>query len=281
MRFFSVVKPGIIFGNLVTLCGGFFLGMRDHFNYELLLLTMLGMGLVIASGCVFNNYIDRDIDQLMERTRHRVLVQGKIAPKVALSYATFLGILGFVDLYFFTNILTLALAALGFIVYVGFYSLALKRRSGLGTFIGGISGAIPPVVGYTATTDQLDVGALLLFLILFLWQMPHFYAISIYRLEDFSRAKLPILPLKKSVHYTKIVSLIYVFIFTIISVLPSVFGFTGIIYFIAALLLGLIWLGLGLKGLWLKYDDRLWARKMFLFSIINITLLCLMMAIKY
>lgn len=281
MRFFSVVKPGIIFGNLVTLCGGFFLATRDDFNFWLWLATLLGMALVIASGCVFNNYIDRDIDQLMQRTKNRVLVKGLMAPQTAIAYAIFLGLAGFVVLGIITNLLTLILALIGFLVYVGVYSLALKRRSTMGTVIGGVAGAIPPVVGYCAVTDRFDLGAILLFLILFLWQMPHFYAISIYRMQDFAAASLPILPLKKNIRYTKIVMLLYILAFTIVSVLPSIFGYTGFFYFSVAFALGLLWLVLGLQGLIAKNDELRWARKMFLFSIINITLVCIAMAVKY
>jgi heme o synthase len=280
MRFLSVVKPGIIFGNIVTVCGGFFLGSEAAIDFPLLLITMIGMALVIGSGCVFNNYIDRDIDRLMERTKNRVLVKGLIVPRVALIYATVLGVAGFIVLDLEVNTLTAFLAGIGFFVYVVVYSLGLKRKSTYGTTIGGIAGAIPPVVGYAAVTDRFDTGAVLLFLILFFWQMPHFYAISIYRLQDFSAAALPILPLKKNIHYTKISMLVYTLLFAIVAVLPSFFGYTGLIYLVTALCLSLIWLGMGLQGFSSKTNHQTWARRMFFFSIINITVLCLMMAVK-
>ena len=280
MRFLSITKPGIIFGNAVTVLGGYFLGSQTHINVWLLLATLLGMSLIIASGCVFNNYIDRDIDRLMERTKDRVMVRGLISPNIAITYGFLLGVLGFTVLYLMTNPLTLIIAFIGLFIYVGSYSLWLKRRSTLGTVIGGIAGAVPPVAGYCAVTNRFDAGAIILFLILFFWQMPHFYAISIYRLKDFSAASIPILPLKKNIPYTKISMLIYIVAFIIVSVLPSLFGYAGYVYFATALCLGLIWFYLGLQGI-RSQDNKVWSRKMFLFSIINITLLCLAMATKY
>lgn len=278
-EFFSILKPGIIFGNIVTVSGGFFLGAHYPFNLGLLFITIIGMSCVIGSGCIFNNYIDRDIDRLMHRTQNRVLVQGLISVKVAMIYAVVLGLCGFAILFFAVNSLTMWAAMLGFIVYVGIYSLYYKRKSTTGTLVGAVAGAIPPVVGYTAVTNRFDVGAIILFMILFFWQMPHFYAISIYRLEDFAAAKIPILPLKKNIKYTKISTLIYVLAFTVAAVMPSFFGYTGYIYFCIALMLGLIWFFLGLQGFGTK-TDALWSRKMFGFSILSITVLCLGMAIK-
>ncbi len=280
MKFVSVTKPGIIFGNIVTVSGGFFLGTQSHFDLWLFLCTLVGMGLVVACGCVFNNMIDCDIDALMERTRKRPMVQGIISRPIAFIYGACLGIAGFLVFYFWVNSLTVVIAAVGLFFYVLIYSLWLKRQSSLGTMVGGIAGAVPPVVGYCAVTNQFNTAAILLFLILFFWQMPHFYAISIYRLQDFKAAAIPILPVKKSVRYTKISILCYIVAFTIAAVLPTLFGYAGWVYFGGALLLGLIWLVIGLKG-FAHLEDRVWARKMFLFSILNIMLLSLLMIIKY
>lgn len=278
-RFLSVIKPGIIFGNIVSCLGGFFLASPHPLPFDLLFSTLISMSLVIASACVFNNYIDRDIDQVMERTRHRVLAQGKLSHTVALLYASLLGVLGFWLFYFTTNWLTLGLAFFGWFVYVVPYSLSMKRHSRYGTLIGAISGAIPPVVGYCAVNPHLDVPAFLLFFILFFWQMPHFYAIAIYRLHDFQAAKIPVLPLQKGIAYTKRSILIYILLFTAAALMPSVFINMSWIYSLTALLLGLGWFWMGINSL-NKKQDRAWARKMFVFSILNITLLCLAMAIK-
>lgn len=276
MRFFSILKPGIIFGNIVTVTGGFFLGSQHHFNPWLLLITWLGMSLVIGSGCVINNYIDRDIDKLMERTKNRVLVLGLISDQVAIKYAILLGILGFLILYFGTNLLTTFVSFIGFFFYVVVYSLCLKRKSTWGTIVGSVAGAVPPVVGYCAVTNQFDMGAIILFLILFFWQLPHFYAIAIYRFNDYKAASIPILPIRKGLLYTKKSMLLYIAIFTVMSIMPTVLEYTGTTYFIIALVMGLVWFSLGLLGLRTQ-NDKIWARRMFAFSIINITVLSMTM----
>ncbi len=279
MKFFELTKPGIIFGNAVTVSGGFFLGSHAHFDFWAFLGTLIGMSLVVACGCVFNNMIDRDIDQLMERTQHRPMPQGLIPLPIAFIYAVILGIAGFTVFYFTTNLLALSVAAVGLFFYVVVYSLFWKRRSTLGTTIGGIAGAVPPVVGYCAATHHFNAAAVILFLILFFWQMPHFYAISIYRLKDFAAASIPILPLKKSIHYTKVCILLYIIALIGVAILPTLFGYIGWVYFVVALVLNLTWLGLGIKG-FKTQADRPWARKMFLFSILDITLLSIMMAVS-
>lgn len=279
MKFFSITKPGIIFGNIVTVSGGFLLGYQSHFNILLLLITLIGMSLIIASGCVFNNFIDRDIDKLMERTKERVLAQGQMSGTIAIIYAIVLGILGFAVLYAGTNPLTVLVAFIGWVFYVVVYSLWLKRKSGYGMIVGGIAGAVPPVVGYCAVTNQFDIGAILLFIILFLWQLPHFYAIAIYRLNDYKAAAIPVLPLRKGIHYTKVSMLIYIAAFTLAAITPSLFGYTGYIYFAVALILGITWFCLALQG-FKSQNDIPWSRKVFFFSIITITLLSLTMAIK-
>lgn len=137
----SITKPGIIFGNLISVAGGFFLASQGSVDGVLFLATVIGIALVIASGCVFNNYIDRDIDRLMERTQGRVTVQGLISPGITLAYGSVLGIAGFLILWFGTNALATLFALLGFFVYVGLYSLYLKRHSVYGTLVGSLSGA--------------------------------------------------------------------------------------------------------------------------------------------
>lgn len=274
MKFISVTKPGIIFGNLIAVLGGYFLASPHPIQFPTLLFTLLGVSLVIASGCVFNNIIDRDIDRIMERTKHRVLAKDELPIPLALLYATVLGILGFAVLLFKTNTLTVWVTGIGYVGYAVIYSVLLKRRSVLSTPIGAIAGAVPPVAGYCAITNQFDLGAVLAFLILFFWQMPHFYAIAIYRLEDFKAVSLPVLPLRKNIRYTQYAILIYIALFTLVTLLPTLFHYTNYLYFSLALCLGLTWFVLGVKN-FNTHDKKRWARKIFLFSIINLTALCL------
>ncbi len=280
-QFFSLTKPGIIFGNMITVIGGFLLGARGEIHYGVFISTIGGIAFIIASGCVFNNYIDRDIDKLMERTKKRVLAQGLISGAIAIIYGIVLGVCGILLLYFMTNELSLIIACIGFLVYVGFYSLWLKRGSVYGTLIGSISGAVPPVVGYCAATNNFDMGAVTLFLILSIWQMPHSFAIAIYRFNDYLVAGIPVLPLKKGILFTKKIMLLYVILFFIAIIMLSILGYTGTLYLITATIIGIIWITLSLIGFKADVDNKIWARKMFIFSIINITLLSIMMAIDY
>ncbi|MDB5171050.1 MAG: ctaB [Candidatus Saccharibacteria bacterium] len=262
---------------MLTACAGFFLAAQGGVDFELLLATLAGTSLVIGSACVFNNYMDRDIDRLMARTKKRALVSGAISGKNALIFGTILGLLGVLILTIYTNLVTLYIGLLGFVAYVVLYGY-YKRRSVHGTLVGTISGAVPPVAGYTAVTGRLDTAALILFAILVFWQMPHFYAIAMYRLKDYAAAGIPVLPVKKGMRITKIQVLLYIVGFTITSALLTVFGYASCGYLIVALLLGLSWFALGIRSFKAK-DETLWGRKMFLRSLIVISLLCLTISI--
>ncbi len=277
-KFFSVTKPGIIFGNVITVAGGFCLGARGTHDFGLFLATLIGIALVIASGCVFNNYIDRDIDSIMERTRNRVLVKGLMSGTTALIYATILGVLGTLLLYWQTNRLTVMVALIGLFVYVVVYSMWFKRHSIYGTLIGSISGAVPPVVGYCAATNRFDLGAIILFVILSLWQMPHSFAIAIFRLKDYTAASISILPVKKGIAATKIQMIAYTVAFAVAVCFMTMFGYTGFAYLIIVGGSGALWVRLAFKGLSAQ-DDRKWARKMFLYSIIIIIIFSIMLAL--
>ncbi|HSW96370.1 MAG TPA: heme o synthase [Candidatus Saccharimonadales bacterium] len=276
-HYYSLTKPGIIYGNLLPAVAGFLLASKGNINFFLFISMLLGTSLIIGSGCVFNNYIDRHIDKKMTRTKNRALVVGLISGRNAIIYGTILGILGIITLYLYTNLLTALVGLIGFFVYVVLYGIS-KRKSPWGTIVGSIAGATPPLAGYLSVTNHFDMGALLLFLILVFWQMPHFYGIAIYRLNDYSAASLPILPVKNGIFITKIHMLLYTIAFVITTLALTWFGYTGFIYFIITALLGLLWIGLSIKGFWAK-DDKKWARKMFLFSLIILTLLCIVISI--
>jgi protoheme IX farnesyltransferase len=270
--YYHLTKPGIIRGNAIPATAGFFLASRGNVSYLLLLETLAGISLVIASGCVFNNYLDRHIDKKMARTKNRAIAQGLVSKRSALSYATVLGLLGLIILAVHTNWLTVAIGVTGLFFYVIVYGIA-KRRSVHSTLIGSISGALPPVAGYTAVTGRLDAVAITLFFILVFWQMPHFYAISIYRRKDYKAAQLPVLSVKKGIARTKREILFYTVGFGVVAVLLSFTAHTGLPYFIVALILSVFWLGAGLQGLNVDNDER-WARKMFGISLLVLTILC-------
>ncbi|AGB81331.1 Protoheme IX farnesyltransferase [Serratia rubidaea] len=279
-QYLQVTKPGIIFGNLISVVGGFLLASKGSIDYPLFLATLVGVSLVVASGCVFNNYIDRDIDKKMERTKNRVLVKGLIAPNVTLVYATALGIAGFALLYTAANPLAMWLAVMGFVVYVGVYSLYMKRHSVYGTLIGSLSGAAPPVIGYCAVTNEFDMGALILLAIFSLWQMPHSYAIAIFRFKDYQAANIPVLPVVKGISVAKNHITVYILAFMIATLMLTLSGYAGYKYLVVAAAVSVWWLGMALRG-YKTENDSIWARKLFVFSIVAITSLSVMMSIDF
>lgn len=277
-QYLQVTKPGIIFGNLISVVGGFLLASKGDIDYPLFIATLLGVSLVVASGCVFNNYIDRDIDSVMERTKNRPLVRGLIDPKTSLVYASVLGIAGMVLLLVAANVVAMLIAVVGFVVYVGVYSLYMKRKSVYGTLVGSLSGAAPPVIGYCAVTGQFDTGALILLLIFSLWQMPHSYAIAIFRFKDYQAANIPVLPVIKGISVAKNHIILYIIAFMFATLMLAISGYAGYKYLIVAAAVSVWWLGMALSG-YKTTNDRVWARKLFVFSIVAITSLSVMMSV--
>lgn len=274
-KYLLITKPGIIFGNLIAVIGGFFLASKGHFDLAKLFDVMVGTSLVVASGCVFNNYVDRDIDCMMERTRNRVMARGLISPPIALAYASLLGLGGALILHFFTNDLALAFAIMGFIVYVGFYTLYFKRNSEYGTIIGSLSGAAPPVIGYCAASGHFDLGAALLLLIFCLWQMPHSYAIAIFRFNDYKAADIPVLPVKRGITIAKRHIVGYIVAFTAAAISLYICDYAGIGFLIVTGLIGCYWLLVAIKD-YSKANEIQWAKRLFIISILAITLLSVM-----
>ncbi len=277
-QYLQVTKPGIIFGNLISVVGGFLLASKGDIDYPLFIATLLGVSLVVASGCVFNNYIDRDIDSVMERTKNRPLVRGLIDPKISLVYASVLGIAGMVLLLVAAHAVAMLIAVVGFVVYVGVYSLYMKRKSVYGTLVGSLSGAAPPVIGYCAVTGQFDTGALILLLIFSLWQMPHSYAIAIFRFKDYQAANIPVLPVIKGISVAKNHIILYIIAFMFATLMLAISGYAGYKYLIVAAAVSVWWLGMALSG-YKTTNDRVWARKLFVFSIVAITSLSVMMSV--
>lgn len=187
--YYELAKPRMVYANVLVAAAAFHFGSHGAFDVLTFALTLAGLGLVIASGCVFNNYYDRGIDAAMERTRCRALPMGSVPAKYALVWGTALLLFG-IALLAFTNIATLAVAMAGWVAYVLLYT-PIKHRSAHALFVGAIAGATPPMVGYAAAHGTLDMLAFTLFAFLFLWQLPHFVAISIYRGEEYKAAGVP------------------------------------------------------------------------------------------
>jgi protoheme IX farnesyltransferase len=270
-----VTKPSIVVSNLLTTFGGFWLASKsfamDDFGLRLFL-TLLGATLVMAAGCVLNNYVDRDIDPNMIRTNKRPTVVGRINPRNVFWYGISLAVVGFGTLGLFVNVPSAMMALIGLFFYVIIYTIWLKRTSTLNTVVGGVSGAMPPVIGYVAVSGQMDAVAWILFIFLFLWQPPHFLALAMRRCEEYRAAGIPMLPVVRGFEETKRQMLIWAAVLVPASLLLYALGVVGIVYFVLALILGLVWVGLLISGFYVK-DDIVWARKMFLYSLIYLTVL--------
>ena len=189
--YYHLTKPGIIYGNTLAAVAGFFFAGEGPLDWPLLAATLVGLAAIIASACVFNNYADRHLDAKMERTKNRALVSGRISPRNALIFGLILLALGTLVLLLYTTLLALGTALFGFVVYVFWYT-PLKPKSPNALFVGAIAGATPPVVGYTAVTGSFDIYAFFLFAALYLWQIPHFLAIAVYRYEEYKAAGIPL-----------------------------------------------------------------------------------------
>ena len=264
--YYLLTKPGIVMGNSVTMIAGLLLGSKGMIDAGLCLATLIGLSMVIGSACVFNNYIDRVADEKMARTQNRALVKGLISGIRAIVFAVLLGLSGVAILSLYTNLLATCLALVGFFVYVVIYSF-LKYKSVHATLVGSIAGAMPPIVGYSAVTGEFDMAALILFAMIVTWQMPHFYAIAIYRMNEYAAASVPVLPLKRGMLATKKQMLYYLLAFIASSLMLFFMGYVGYIYLGMTTVLSVFWLFIDIKG-FVSKNDRLWARKMFLFSLV-------------
>ncbi len=276
--YFALMKPGIVAGNLISLAGGYLLASRGAVDPGHAALVASGVALVIGSGCAVNNVIDRDIDRVMQRTQARPMATGRIPVASALIFACVLAFAGFGLLYGATRrIEPLALMLVGYVVYVGLYSLFLKRRSVHGTLVGSISGAIPPVVGYCSVRG-IDTAALTLFMIFGIWQMPHSYAIAMFRWNDYAAASIPVLPLVKGRHRAKQRIALHIAAFLAAALSLAALGYVGNLYIALVLLSGIYWLKTALAG-FSAGDDARWARRVFGVSIAVVVLISIAMAI--
>lgn len=274
INYYLLMKPKILMGNLLTVAAGFLLASKGKIDFWLFFATLMGLALIMGSSCVFNNYINRQTDKKMERTKNRALVTGLISKSNAIIFAIFLGCIGFLILFVYTNLLTVGIAALGFFVYVILYSF-WKCHTIYGTAIGSISGAVPPVIGYCAVSNHFDIGAFIFFIMMVLWQMPHFFSIAIHHFNDYEIAKIPVLPVLKGMLRTKIHMIIYILGFIIASLMLTLFNYTGYMYLIVTMSFSLMWLGLCIKG-FKNNDDQIWGRQMFYTSLLVINSICLM-----
>lgn len=279
--FYRLVKPGIIYSNLMTAFAGYWMAAHWDVSWVHLIMTMLGTALVMAGGTVLNNYLDREMDAKMERTQNRALPSGRMSANVVLWYGIILGTIGLGVLYFGAQSpLATLIGLIGLFLYVWLYTAWFKRTSVWSTFVGAFSGATPPVIGYCAVSGTVDLGAVLLFAFLFLWQPPHFWALGIRRMEEYRAAGFPLLPVVKGTYVTKISMVRYVVLLVPVTVMLTAYGYVGYLFLFASTILGLIWAFMSIKGFKATGEaEVVWAKRMFLFSLLYLTLLSFLMVI--
>lgn len=277
--FLALIKIGIVNSNLITTFTGLWLAL--HFthqsflgNLDIVFFTVVGSSFIIAGSCSINNFIDRDIDPLMERTKSRPTVTGKILPAKALILGMLL--IGFGTLFLvFTTFTAMIMGLIGVFSYVFLYTMWSKRQLVSNTVIGSISGAMPPLIGWAAVDPHLGTMAWSLFLIMFVWQPPHFYALAMRRAEEYRSAGIPMLPVVKGFKTTKIHIILWV---AALLPIPFLFSSLGIPFLILAEVLNVGWLVLGILGYKMK-DDIKWAKLMFIYSLQYLTIIFVAMVI--
>ena len=269
--FLSLIKIGIVNSNLITTFTGMWLalhisGLSFLGNLNTVLLTLIGSSLIIAGSCAINNYYDRDIDHLMERTKVRPTVTGKIQPNQALWSGILLIALGLIMLLM-TTVMAAVIGFIGVFTYVVLYTMWTKRRYTINTVVGSVSGAVPPLIGWTAVEGHIGVVAWVLFMILFIWQIPHFLALAIKK-TDYRAANIPMLPVVHGFEVTKRQIIVWV---ACLLPLPFFLGSLGLPIVILGTLLNVGWLVLGLMGFRMKNIMK-WATLMFVYSLNYMTI---------
>jgi protoheme IX farnesyltransferase len=235
---------------LLTAVVGMFLAVPAPYFPDLILVALasLGIGLASASAAVFNHIVDEQIDLQMSRTHQRPLPQGKVSRNQALAWGVFLGVIGLGILQLFVNTITMVLTFISLIGYAVIYTMYLKRATPQNIVIGGAAGAAPPILGWTSIAGTQNIEyALLLFLIVFVWTPPHFWALAIFRVEEYRKVDVPMLPVTHGLAYTRVQILFYTILLILVTLLPYLSGMSGLIYLASALILGFIFLAYAIR----------------------------------
>ncbi|MEM7406078.1 MAG: heme o synthase [Pseudomonadota bacterium] len=241
-EYLELTKPKVVSLIVFTAVVGMCLATPGMVPLNALLFGTIGIGLSAASGAAFNHLVDQRIDALMARTQNRPLPTGSLNARSAAAFATTLSLLSVLLLWTVVNPLTAVLTFLSMVGYSVVYTIYLKRQTPQNIVIGGAAGAMPPVLGWTAVTGSVDAYALLLFLIIFVWTPPHFWALAIHRRDDYARAEIPMLPVTHGIRYTKLHVWFYTLLLAVVAMLPFVTHMSGIIYLAGALPLNVAFL---------------------------------------
>ena len=254
-NYLELTKPKVVLMMLITAIIGMLLASKSLPSLYLVIISMIGIGLCASSAATINQIIDRNIDANMARTSNRPLPQGEITTFNASLFAFALMIVGTAILVSQVNTLTAVLTVASLIGYAFIYTVFLKRATPQNIVIGGLAGAAPPLLGWTSVTNSIDPNALLLVLIIFVWTPPHFWALAIYRKEDYARESIPMLPVTHGVRFTKLQIILYTVLLVLVSLLPYIVLMSGNIYLFSALGLGLFYLYSSIK-MYLTDDEE-------------------------
>lgn len=277
--YYELTKPKVIMLLLLTALVGMCLATETWVEWQILLAGLGGIGLLSSSAAVINHVVDRQIDSKMARTFNRPVTRGKISPKRALIFSFVLGLLGYLCLEIWVNTLTAMLTLASLVGYAVVYTMYLKRATPQNIVIGGLAGAAPPLLGWTAVTGEINPYALLLVLIVFTWTPPHFWALAIHRVKDYAKAEIPMLPVTHGVEFTKTSVLLYTLLLTIVCLLPYLTGMSGLIYLAGSSLLNIGFMGYAWK---LKFaSDAGTAMKTFTFSILHLMVLFVVLLVDH
>jgi len=238
-EFIVLTKPRVNLLIMFTAIVGMLLAHQSTLDYELILFASIGIGLAASAAAIINHVVDQRIDSIMDRTKSRPLVNGSIKPLHAIYFALFLSITSIMMLYLLVNALTALLTFLSIIIYSVIYSVYLKNLTSQNIVIGGIAGAMPPLLGWTSITNQIEPFPLVLFLIIFLWTPPHFWALAVYKYEDYKKADIPMLPVTHGRDFARLHIFLYSILLFCITLFPYILGLSGFIYLTGVVLIGL------------------------------------------
>ncbi|MBJ7266955.1 protoheme IX farnesyltransferase [Idiomarina abyssalis] len=277
--YLELTKPRVVALLLLTAVVGMCLATEELVSMNVLVPALAGIGLMSAAAAAINHLVDRHIDAKMARTLRRPLPQGNLSPAKVTVFAASIGAIGFVTLYAWVNPLTAWLTFASMVGYAVVYTMFLKRATPQNIVIGGLAGAAPPLLGWTAVTNEINAPAVLLVMIIFTWTPPHFWALAVHRAKDYARAEIPMLPVTHGIDFTKTCIFLYTVLLTVVCLMPFLIGMTGMIYLVGVSLLNAIFLAYAWK---LKYaPSKKTAFNMFAFSIWHLMLLFVILLVDH
>ncbi|MFT5840024.1 MAG: protoheme IX farnesyltransferase [Flavobacteriales bacterium] len=277
--YYELTKPKVVLLLLLTALVGMCLASDNWISWQILTAGLLGIGFLSSAAAVVNHVVDREIDGKMARTFNRPVAKGKVTPQKALIFAAVLTVVGYVILELWVNRLTAVLTFAGLLGYAVVYTMYLKRATPQNIVIGGLAGAIPPLLGWTAVTGEIHAHALLLVLIVFIWTPPHFWALAIHREKDYAKAQIPMLPVTHGIEFTKTSILLYTVLLCVVCLLPYLIGMSGLIYLIGSSFLNVGFLFYAWKLKFTATEET--AMKTFKFSIIHLMVLFVVLLVDH